>query len=102
MYRGVDPTISHIILYFHSLPVILPLLVHVLLNFTSIFSRGQALVSPARRKGKRGGEILLAGTALQRLNEKVPSIFFVRESPCQAQRIPEAPRAPCLPARLPG
>lgn len=37
-YSDVDPTVSHIILYFLSLSVILPLLVHVLLNFSHVFS----------------------------------------------------------------
>lgn len=38
MHDGADLTVSHVILYFHSLLVILPLLVHVLLNCTSVFS----------------------------------------------------------------
>lgn len=54
MYSGVDLTVSHVILYFHSLPVILPLLVHVLLNFSSVFSRGQALVSLSQEEGQEG------------------------------------------------
>lgn len=38
MHDSADLTVSHVILYFHSLLVTLLLLVHVLLNCTSVFS----------------------------------------------------------------